>query len=193
MKNKESGEISKVLIIIAIIWLIVIVVVYFIISATNSRKEQSAKESEQANNEPLGPVYEKTLGDVRFVFQSAKDLGNLLRGKNSFENISTTERFIKVTVGAQNKGSFNVPQSQWDIGNLIDSEGRNFVTINPRAFNFVPKPDLCGVLLKPEFEPASCVKLYEVSKASEGFKVEIITINASNKKQRDLLDLSLSR
>ncbi|MEK7124733.1 MAG: hypothetical protein AAB877_03600 [Patescibacteria group bacterium] len=191
MKN-QKGQISRTLIIIAIVWLVLIVVIFFIINATVSRKKAPA-ENPAENNEPPAPVYEKTLGDIRFIFQSAVDMGGYLKGSYSYDDLKTTERFIKVTVAAQNKGKTNIPQFIWDIGNIVDSEGRNFVSINERAYNFVPRPDLCGALLKPEFDPIPCVKFYEVSKISSGLKVQITTEDQNNKKQKDFIDLFVTR
>jgi hypothetical protein len=38
---------------------------------------------------------------------------------------------------------------------------------------WLPKPNLCGELLKPAFDPTPCTKIYEVSKESTGFKIRI--------------------
>jgi len=106
-------------------------------------------------------------------------------------DLVTTEKFIKVTIGAQNKGKSNVLQSSWDIGNIIDSDGRNFIPIINQAYFWLPKIDLCGSILKPEFEPTPCVKIYEVSKASDSLKIEVnatLDLNSS-KKQKSFVDL----
>ena len=115
------------------------------------------------------------IGDIRFVLQSSLDLGNYLKGSNSgYSDIQTSERFIKVTIGAQNKGKVETANYGWDVGNIIDSEGRIFSPITNRAYYFLPKPDLCGASMKPEFALVSCVRMYEVSKKSEGVKIEVV-------------------
>jgi hypothetical protein len=44
--------------------------------------------------------------------------------------------------------------------------------------------------LKPAFDPTPCVKIYEVSKKSTGFKIRVqTTIGNSTKKDSFLLDL----
>lgn len=139
--------------------------------------------------EPPKPVYETTIGDIKFYFQSAEDLGNTLKSTVQYQSdLTTTERFVRVVVGAQNKGKVNAPQYSWDAGNVVDSEGRNYENINNKAYNFLPKPDLCGAVLKPEFDPVPCVKLYEVSKQSQGLKVTVRTTQL--KKQEAVIDVS---
>jgi hypothetical protein len=107
--------------------------------------------------------------------------------------LSTTEKFIKVTVAAQNKGKVNLPQFSWDIGNLVDSDGRNFVPINEKAYYFLPQPSLCGEVLKPEFEPTPCVKLYEVSKASTNLKIMLTASGTTSKKEAALIDIVVTK
>jgi hypothetical protein len=85
-------------------------------------------------------------------------------------------KFIQVTIGAQNEGTANTEQNSWNIGNIVDSKGRNFVPLQGYTIQpWIPNPDLCGVLLKPAFDPTPCVKIYEVSKESSGLKIEVET------------------
>ena len=120
-------------------------------------------------------------------------MGNILVADNYQENLTTTERFIKVIVGAQNKSKINTRRGAWDLGNIIDSEGRNFISIDVRTYAFLPRPNLCSTLLKPEFEPVPCVRFYEVSKESDGLKLEVGFMSAnSSKMQKGLLDLPIS-
>lgn len=134
------------------------------------------------------PVYEVQMEDIRFVLELSEELGNVLQSSQTYvTKLTTTEKFIKVTVGAQNKGKGNIAPYTWDLGNIIDSEARNFVPITNRAYAFLPQPDLCGDLLKPEFDLTPCVRIYEVSKISTGLKVEVIL--TSPKKDKALLDL----
>ena len=199
--NKSSGQISRTLIILAAVMLVVIVIAYFVIRITASRTPANQETGTQAENEPPKPVYETIIGETRFLFESAVDLGSVLRSNTTFQqDLETTERFIRVVISAQNKGKNNIQQFSWDLGNIIDSEGRNFVPITNEAYFFLPKPDLCGSILKPEFDPVPCTRIYEVSKASKDLKIEVSAdVSASGSgvgpgagsKQKALLDLDV--
>ena len=66
------------------------------------------KVKETQPPEPPKPVYEVTLGDVRFLLQSSEDLGKVIKSKSQYEkDLTTTEKFIKVVIAAQNKGKNN--------------------------------------------------------------------------------------
>ncbi len=194
MKNNQSGSISRGLIIIAVVVLLAIVFVYGIIKYTANRKAQqvSKAEAEKTANEPPKPVYDLTLGDTRFLFDSAVDLGPVIKAETTYQqDLTTTERFIQVSVRAQNKGKIDTMAYSWDIGNIIDSNGRNFIP-DDNAYYFLPRPNLCGAVLKPEFEPTPCVKIYEVSKVSTHLKIEVnMTPTNSAKKQEGFLDLNV--
>lgn len=123
-------------------------------------------------------VYEAVLGDIKFTFIEARDMGKILAGLKSRypdwqKDLVTTEKFIIVTIGAQNKGKENIPERVWDIGNIIDSEGRNYVPLDQLADAWQPDPNLCSALLKPEFAALPCVKIYEVSRISTGLKIVV--------------------
>jgi len=194
MNKYESGYISRTLIILAVVVLLAVVFVYGLIKFTTTRKAaQVAKEdAAKTAQEPPKPVYEGQVGDVRFLFDSALDLGPVIKAETLYQqDISTTEKFIKVTIRAQNKSNTDTMPYTWDIGNIIDSEGRNFIPDN-NAFQFLPRPNLCGAILKPEFEPTPCVKIYEVSKVSTHLKIEVNAVPAnSSKKQEAFLDLNV--
>mgnify|MGYP001557917183 CR=1 FL=1 len=189
--NKSSGQVSKILIIIAVVFFLVIAIVYAgVVVFSKKTKNSKSKESTTETTQPPKPVYETTVGNIRFVLQFSQSLGSILESKSSYEeDFKTTERFIKVVVGAQNKDKSNISLGSWDIGDIVDSEGRSFVSINDKLYNLLPKPDLCGTLLKPEFEPVPCVKYYEVSKASKGLKVMVKV--TEGKKQQSLIDLKV--
>lgn len=191
----SSGKVSSALLILGVILFIVIVIVFVVTKINAGKSANNSNTQTPVSNEPPPPVYEAIISDVKFVFVSAQDLGNFLKNKNSFQqDLSTTEKFIKVTIGAQNKGKVNVSGNLWDVGNIVDSEGRNFVAIDDFSHSFLPKPNLCGELLKPEFKPVPCVKLYEVSKASFGLKVEVNFLGSnSSKKQKAFIDLIVAQ
>ena len=190
-QNLESGQASRILIVLIVIVFIVIIAVYGItkfISFQKSKNLEPENKSGTGVSEIPKPVHEATLENTKFIIESYKDLGNTLKSPTAYESdLTTTERFIKVTIGAQNKGKNNIAQYSWDVGNIVDSDGRNFVSINDKAYAYLPKPDLCGALLKPEFKPVPCVKYYEVSKSSKNLKV-VVKITEP-KKQETLLDL----
>lgn len=170
--NKSSGQASRTLLIIAIIVLVAVVITY---SAMRYAEKKPAAPS-PGPTVPQ-PVYEATLGDIRFVFQEARDFGSTLKGSQSKnpqwqQDLKTTERFVKVTVGAQNKGKENTKHGGWDIENIVDSEGRNYVPASG-VDSWLPEKNTCGELLKPEFAPTSCTKIYEVSKVSTGLKIRV--------------------
>jgi hypothetical protein len=84
-------------------------------------------------------------------------------------------------MGAQNVGKENISERSWDIENIVDSEGREFVPLDSYAVgDWLPDPNLCQTLLKPAFDPTPCVKIYEVSKKSSGFKIRVITGKDNN-------------
>ena len=198
VKGKSSGAASGILLILGIVLLVIIVVVFLVIRSTAAKKNTTPANTTTTQSDtvtqPPEPVTEATLGDIRFVFESAVDLGMVIKSPNTAfqQNLTTTEKFIKVTIGAQNKGKLNVSRDVWNVGNIVDSDGRNFVSINDQAYYFLPNPTLCGTLLKPEFEPIPCIKLYEVSKESKNLKVEVNTISSSSsKKQEAFIDLNV--
>jgi len=187
-KSLQSGQISRVLIILAAVILVVLVVIFIVgrFAAKNPIFTRPAQEEQKVPE----PEYETTFQNTRFVFISAEDMGNVLKGRADFfqKDLVTTEKFIRVTVGAQNKGKTNLEQYSWDVGSIVDSDGRNFVPITG-AYYFLPQPDLCGALLKPEFEPTPCVKINEVSKASTNLKITLTSKGQNQKKQAALIDI----
>jgi len=179
--NKSSGQASRLILVLAIIVLVAIVITYLIMRSVQAPPKP-------VDNTPTipQPVYEQQLGDIKFIFEQARDMGNVLSGSQSRnpnwqKDIQTVERFIKVTVGAQNKGLTNIKESVWDLGNIVDSEAREFTPLQYTVDSWLPDPNLCGTLLKPEFEPTPCIKIYEVSKISKGLKIQVI----ANKKVGD--------
>ncbi len=194
MNTKSKGATSGIFLILGIVLLVVIVIVFVVIKINAVKTADKAKQtSSQNSNQPPKPVYQLQLGDVNFTFESAQDMGQVLKSDNQFAKpLTTTEKFIKVIVGAQNKGKINIPQNSWALGNIVDSDGRNFIPVNDSGLTYNTYGVAgCGSLLKPEFEPTPCIKYYEVSKESTGLKVEINVTSGSSirKKQEGFLDL----
>lgn len=179
-KNKkalplQSGQVSRFLLILAVVILVAAIIVYLVMKMA----EKPARPTEPVTENQPKVVYETTMDDIRFVFVKAKDRGNILRGSESnrgnTDDLTTTERFIEVTVGGQNKGKQYIPGKAWVIGDVVDSEGRHFEPLeNYSISSWLPEDDLCETLLKPEFDPIPCVKIYEVSKASVGLKIQVL-------------------
>ena len=199
INDKETGQASRLLLVLAIIILVAIVITYLVMRAAE-------KPPKPVTNEPTvsQPAYEQSLGDIKFIFMQARDMGNVLKGtvsRNSSwqKDLTTTEKFIKVTIGAQNKGLVNIKEQVWNVGDIVDSDGRNFVPLQYNVDSWLPDPNLCGTLLKPEFEPAPCVKIYEVSRISKGLKIQVISLKKvgneypSDKKDTALIDLIVTQ
>jgi len=189
-RARQKGEIPRILLIGGGIFLVVIVIIIILVAVnggSNANKKQNA--TEDVTRELHEPVYEKQLGDIYFTLNSSTDLGNVLKAQNSYQqDITTTERFIQVVVGAQNKGKVATGQYNWDLGNIIDSDGRVFTNINNEVSFYLPNPNPCGLSLKPGFYPVSCTKIYEVAKISKGLKIEVTVRDQSTA----LLDLNLN-
>ena len=189
--NNQTGWISRTLIILAVVMFVAILIVFFAIKfASNASKSKDGSDS----NEPPKAVYETTLNDVRFLFESAEDLGSVLDGSLSTstyqQDVVTTEKFLRVIVRAQNKGKMNLQKFNWDLGSIVDSDGRIFPP-SDQVFYFLPRPDLCGEILKPEFDPVPCTRIYEVSKISTNLKIEDIAADQSGKRKSEYLDLDV--
>ncbi len=186
--RSQSGQVARLLLVLAVVVLVAIFITYLAIKVA----EKPAKPVTQGEEKIPQPEYEYQLGNIRFVFESAINRGNTLKAADatnkdfySQKDLTTTEKFIIVTVGAQNKGNLNTDRGAWDIGNIIDSDGRNFVPIEDYIVNaWLPKNNLCGSLLKPAFNPSPCVKVYEVSKESTGLKIQVLT-GATNNSAND--------
>ena len=172
--NKQSGAIAKVLLALGIVVLIGLGVAYLVVN--------SAKPKPKPTEIPTTPqaVYESTINDIRFVFLESTDLGKTLFAKNSLrpewnKDIHTTERYIKVIVGAQNVAKENTLDRIWNLGDIIDSEGRHYVPLKrDKIGDWLPLVELCGDILKPSFEPTPCTKLYEVANVAKGLKVTVM-------------------
>lgn len=198
----QAGQASRLLIVLAAVVLVAVIITYLILRMA----EKPAKPDVLPDTTVQLPVYEQQLGNIRFIHLSALNRGNTLRASDILDkqysssytkNFTTGEKFIQVTIGAQNKGTVNTEQNAWDIENIVDSEGRNFIPLDGYTISpWLPNPDLCGAILKPAFDPTPCVKIYEVSKESTGLKIRVETGKdntannlSSGKKETFLLDL----
>lgn len=181
--NKESGQASRLLLVLAIVVLVAAIITYLVIKMA----EQPQGPNPPPDNTIPAPIYEQTLGDIRFVFEVALDKDGILKVseiKSSQYNYQRDDlpvsnpgaKFIQVTVGAQNVGIQQTVQGAWDIQNIVDDKGRNFAPLGDYQVNaWLPSPNLCGTILQPAFDPTPCDKIYEVSKASTGLKIRVQT------------------
>jgi len=182
--NKEAGQASRLLLVLAIVVLVAVIITFLVV------KMAEKPPAPPSGNQPEVqlPFYEQTLGNIRFVFESALDRGNILRASevinNQYNSSSQKDlqvsnsgaKFIQVTIGAQNVGTENTEQNAWTIENIVDSKDREFVSLQDYNINpWLPVPNLCGSLLKPAFDPTPCTKIYEVSKQSTGLKIRVET------------------
>lgn len=184
--NKSSGQASRLLLVLAVVVLVAVIITFLVMKMA----EKPAKPVDQTPASTVVlPVYEKTLGNIKFIFLSSIDKGSALKvsdivnkqfASSVQKNLVVSNpgaKFVQVTVGAQNEGTVNTDQNAWTIENIVDSEGRNFIPLESsyEISPWLPSPDLCGALLKPAFDPTPCVKIYEVSKESTGLKIRVET------------------
>ena len=180
----QAGQASKLLLVLAVVVFVAVIITFLIMKMA---EKPPAPVAPVTTTIPL-PIYEQTLGNIRFVFESAIDKGGALKVANIVNKQFTSSnqqdfiidnpgaKFIQVIIGAQNIGTVNTEQSAWTIENIVDSKGRNFVPLNGYTIApWIPNPDLCGSLLKPAFDPNPCTKIYEVSKESTGLKIRVET------------------
>jgi len=193
--NKSSGQASRLLLILAIVVFVAAVIVYLVMKMA----EQPTKPIETPEETVATPIYEQTLGNIKFIFESAINHGDTLYAsqvKNSIytsyqTDLTTTENFIEVKIGAQNMGKSNIEERSWSIENIVDSEGREYVPLEDYSISpWLPTTDLCGSLLKPAFDPTPCIKIYEVSKKSTGLKIRVVSgkENTANNFSSDKFD-----
>ena len=201
----NKGGASKGLLILAGIIAVAIIIVFVIIRIAGKPPEPENGGEENGNGEePYQPVYEATIGDIKFTFLDTEDKGDILRGSESIypqwqKDITTKERFIKVTIGAQNTGKENIPERRWGLGDVIDSENRIFEPLESGVRAWVVSEDYeedqCGALLKPGFDPLPCIRIYEVAKISTDFKIKVYfstKSGISEDREEAIIDLFLS-
>lgn len=175
--NKSSGQVSRLLLVLAIVVLVAAVITFLVIRM--AEKPTKPAGPTPTPTVPL-PVYEQVLDNIRFVYESAINRGNVLKATDainkqyySLQDLHSNEKIIQVTVGAQNKGIDKTSSNAWNIENIVDSEGRNYEDIDNITGPWLPNPNFCGAVLKPDFDPLPCTKIYEVSKESTGLKIRV--------------------
>jgi len=184
------GQIPKKLLVI--IGIVVAVVIIGIVIVVSGGKEPLPPPPEVTKK----PVNEVLVDNVINVsLEKAFNIGSILYGSDSRypetqDNVTTTEKFIKVVVQAQNVGKEESENNIWGIGDIIDSEGRRFPYSKTADF-WLPVENECGSALKPGFTPVSCSRIYEIAKISEGLKVEVVSGAGIRAKKVGTIDLGI--
>ncbi|KPJ57152.1 hypothetical protein AMJ49_02570 [Parcubacteria bacterium DG_74_2] len=174
--TKSSGQIPKILLILIGAIIVVVIIAVVVTNIVRKPTTPSPEEIEEEKKPEL--VYEVVIGDIKFKLKEAKDIGSVLNASESKypewqqKDLTTTEKFIEVTIGAENIGKDNIQQGFWEMNELIDNEGRNFYS-SQETEPWIPVESKCSALLKPGFAPTPCTKIYEVAKISTGLKVRV--------------------
>ena len=188
--NSSGGVAQILLVILAVITIAVVVFVFVSDNSKKSKEEETKEEKKQEEEVKKDEQKEQkknpkqiTIGDIKFQLVKAVDRGNVLKAPmiehngqyiSRGENFITTEKFVQVTISARNIGTTDIAGS-WNIGEIIDSEGRVF---NPsdKANAWLPDKNNCRSILKPGFTPSKCTKIYEVAKISKDMKVRVMGV-----------------
>jgi len=176
MKKRKINSLGQVptSLLIGVIVIILLVIIVFVVLKVVRKPPPPAPPTEKEEE----PIYEVAIGDVKFKLIGAKDRGNALRVSESRqpeylrEDLITTDRFIEVTISAENVGKDNIPHNVWEIEELSDKEGRKFYS-SPQFDSWIPQESKCGDLLKPGFTPTLCTEIYEVANVASGLKVKV--------------------
>jgi len=185
MKNKKYQKGAGILLVLGVIFVIVVIAAIILRLALGGGGEPS--NGENGNEEPQ-PQYEVTVGNIKFIFKEAINEGKVLEKEDGNfptwqepEDLETTEKFIKVTIGAQNVGKENIDGLYWEVMEILDEEGRVFEALNDRDVEaWTPEDNGCNTLLKPGFTPTDCVKIYEVANVSTQLKVKVVSKERKN-------------
>jgi hypothetical protein len=179
--NKKQLYILGGLVVFSIIFIIIISMVLIKPSSPPTSLEPKVKE----------PVYEITLGSINFHLEEAKDLGDILeiseikRQVSRPEAVSTTEKYVEVTIKARNMGKETIKIGNWEIRELVDSQGRIF-QYSRELLPWISIDNNCGAELKPGFAPSLCTAIYEVAKVATGLQVRV-----KSGSKEDLIDLGI--
>ena len=194
---KSTGQISRGLLVLAGIIIVATIITFIVIKIATKPPEPPTPPNGNGENGAYQPEYEAIIDDMRFIFQESQDRGDTLKGSDSTrpqyqEDLTTNEKFIEVTIGAQNIGKENIPRGRWDIGEVIDEEERRFEALTSGVRYWLPEDNQCGDLLKPGFSPTSCTKIYEVAAVSNELKIEVSFIEdrgISGEPKKAVIDL----
>ena len=196
-----KGQIPRGLLIFAGVVVAVVVIVFLIIKIVSGPPEPAGTQGEEGEGttteqETYQPIYETAINGIKFTFQKIENKGNILRGSESKyperqKDLTSKERFIAVTIGAQNIGKETIDKGQWDIGEIIDGAGRKFEFLEREVEPWLPEENNCGASLKPAFSPTLCTKIYEIAKVSTNLKIKVFVGEKGiiTGRQEDVIDL----
>lgn len=175
-KTKSSG-IAAIFIILAIVIILVVVFGLVFMNMKLAKKPAPLPEEPEKGKMPE-PVYETVVKNIKFSLVKVEDRGNALPSSESRypqrikTDATTTDKFIKVIISAQNLGTENTRRHGWEVAELVDSDGRKFYSA-AKADYWLPLVNDCDAILKPNFTPTPCIIIYEVSKKSIGLRVRV--------------------
>ena len=196
--NKSSGQVSRLFLVLGIVILVAVIIVYLVMKMVTPAPKPVVSLPTATGTPSL--VFQKQVGDIQFVFQNGVDKGTVITTAQivntqivpQFESnqnapvsnlvASSGGKYIQVTVGAQNEGLGNIDQGSWDIGNVVDSQGRNFIPLDATIdAPWISANNGCGALLLPALDPVPCTKIYEISNKSTGLKITVENLEKSTK------------
>ncbi len=183
--NKEKG--AGVLLVFGVIFVVIIVGILIVNVMVSPPEDDNGEKEEE---DVFEAQYEVMAGNMKFIFKEAIDMGSVLRtGNPRSEDLVTTERFIKVTIGAVNEGTNSIAGRDWEVEKIIDEEGRIFEPL--REFNvreWLPEDNGCHTIVHPGFSPKRCTQIYEVANISERLKAKVVSSERGDDGE-DFIDL----
>jgi hypothetical protein len=111
------------------------------------------------------------VGDVRWKFLSAENLGNVLTSGNQFiEDKTTAGKFIKVRFEMENRSNDMLTYTGI---NLVDSQGRSFTDYSEQ-YMYLPDNETCTFIenLNPNV-PRACTVIFEVAPDAVGLQANV--------------------
>lgn len=141
--------------------------------ATSAPQSAPVSDSESGEQQTAsgGLGQDIVVGEIRWRFLEAQDMGNTLESDNEFmEPLTTNGRFIRVRFEVENRSAEALIFS--DI-NLVDSRGRSFEDSTDAAIRFVESTELCSLeQLNPNLTK-TCTKIFEVPADAGGLKAQV--------------------
>lgn len=163
----------------AYLWILVFLFVLSLACGNSSAGSQSSSgeqegdggDQEQASQEKEAAAVgqDVIVGDIRWKFLEATDLGQELKSDNQFIDPKTTAgRFVKVRFEIENRGTEAATYAGIEV---VDGQGRTFKTYDDRI-TFTPQGELCVLeQLNPNL-PKTCTEIFEVPADATGLKAK---------------------
>lgn len=111
------------------------------------------------------------VGNVRWHFHNAENLGNTLKSDNQFIDSKTTAgKFIRVSFDVENRSGDMLTYGGID---LVDSQGRTFKEYTESLF-FIPDGEECSIIVNLNPNVAKrCTLIFEVAADAVGLKAHV--------------------